>query len=119
MFLKGISQDEFPDNGVGRRSNGSFRMRTMTVSEGSPTHSPRRVVPYFYRYFGSIVSKTTRIVLKKRLFLIHGLGECEGVGEDSGRRWSVRHSSRIMNLLECVFILEHCTALRWRVAHLG
>ena len=24
-----------------------------------------------------------------------------------------------MNLLECVFILEHCTALRWRVAHLG
>ena len=24
-----------------------------------------------------------------------------------------------MHLLECVFILEHCTALRWRVAHLG
>ena len=24
-----------------------------------------------------------------------------------------------MNLIECVFILEHCTALRWRVAHLG
>ena len=38
---------------------------TMTVSEGSPTHSPQRVVPYFYLYFGSIVSKTTRIVLKK------------------------------------------------------
>ena len=56
----------------------------MTVSEGSPTHSPRTVVPYFYRYFGSIVSKTTRIVLKK-CFLIHGLGKCEGVGEDSGR----------------------------------
>ena len=57
----------------------------MTVSEGSPTHSPRRVVPYFYRYFGSIVSKTTRIALKKkRCFLIRGLGKCEGVGEDSG-----------------------------------
>ena len=65
MFLKGISHDEFPDNGVGRRSNISFQMRTMTVSEGSPTHSPRRLVSYFYRYFGSIVSKTTRIVLKK------------------------------------------------------
>ena len=63
-FLKGISYDEFPENGVGRRSNRLFRMRTMTVSEGSPTHSPRRVVPYFYRYFGSIVSKTTRIVLE-------------------------------------------------------
>ena len=64
-FWKGISQDEFPDNGIGRRSNRSFRMRAMTVSEGSPTYSPRSVVPYFYRYFGSIVSKTTRIVLKK------------------------------------------------------
>ena len=50
MFLKGISQDEFPENGVGRRSNRSFRMRTMTVSEG-PTNSPRRVVPYFYGIF--------------------------------------------------------------------
>ena len=85
MFLKGISQDEFPEDGVGRRSNRSFRMMTMTVLEGSPTHSPRRVVPYFYRYFGSIVSKTTRIVWKRR-FLIHGLGRCEGVGEDSGCR---------------------------------
>ena len=57
----------------------------MTVSEGSPTHSPRRVVAYFYRYFGSIVSKTTRIVLKKkRCFFICGLGKCEGVGEDLG-----------------------------------
>ena len=36
----------------------------MTVSEGSPTHSPRRVVPYFYRYFGSIILKTMGFVLK-------------------------------------------------------
>ena len=55
----------------------------MTVSEGSPTHSPWRVVPSFYQYFSSIVSKTTRIVLKK-MFLIHGLGRCEGVSEGSG-----------------------------------
>ena len=68
MFLKGISQDEFPKNGVRRRSNRSFRMRVMTVSEGSPTHSPRRIVPYFYRYFGIIVSKTTSIVLEKDVF---------------------------------------------------
>ena len=60
-----FERNEFPENGVGRRSNRSFRIKTMTVSEGSPTHSPRRVVPYFYRYFGSIVLKTTRIVLKK------------------------------------------------------
>ena len=50
MVAKGISQDEFLKNGVGRRSNRSFRMRTMTVLEGSPTYSPRRVVPYFYRH---------------------------------------------------------------------
>ena len=68
MFLKGISHDEFPENGVGRRSSRSFRMRTMIVSEGSLTHSPRRIVSYFYRYFGSIVLKTTRIVLKKDVF---------------------------------------------------
>ena len=47
MFFKGILQDEFPENGVRIRSNRSFQMRTMTVSKGSPTHSPRRVVPYF------------------------------------------------------------------------
>ena len=52
------------------------------VLEGSPTHSPRRVVPYFYRHFGSIFSRTTSFVLKM-IFLIHGLGKCEGVGEDS------------------------------------
>ena len=44
---EGISQDEFPENGVGRRSDRSFRMRTMAISEGSPTHSSRRVVHIF------------------------------------------------------------------------
>ena len=77
MVAKGISQDEFPENGVGRRSNRSFRMRTMTVSECSPTHSPRRVVPYFYRHVGSVFSITTGFVLKMIIFLIHDLGKCE------------------------------------------
>ena len=49
MVAKGILQDDFPKNRVGRRSNRSFQMRTMTVSEGSLTHSPQRVVLYFYR----------------------------------------------------------------------
>ena len=55
----------------------------MYCLEGSPTHSPRRVVPYFYRRFGSVFSKTTSFVLKSGIFLIHGLGKCEEVGEDS------------------------------------
>ena len=49
MVAKEISQEEFPKNGVGRRSNRSFQMRTMTVSGSFPTHSPRKVVPSFYR----------------------------------------------------------------------
>ena len=49
MFAKGISQDDIPENWVGRWANRSFLMRTMTVSESSPTNSPRRVVPYLYR----------------------------------------------------------------------
>ena len=51
MVAKGISQDDIPENWVGRWANRSFQMRTMTVSEISPTNSPRRVVPYFYRIF--------------------------------------------------------------------
>ena len=48
MVAKGISQDDIPKNWVGRWANRSFRMRTMTFSESSPTNSTRRVVPYFY-----------------------------------------------------------------------
>ena len=37
----------------------------------------------FLPNFGSIFSRTTGFVLKMINFLIHGLGKCEGVGEDS------------------------------------
>ena len=92
----------------------------MTVSEGSLTHSPRRVVPYFYRYFDSIISKTTGFVLKMIIFLIHGLGKCEGVGEDS------RHEIGHVDIqVESRIYLNVCLhrsiayALRSRVTHLG
>ena len=64
MVGKGISQDDIPENWVGSWANRSYRMRTMTVSESSRTNSPRRVVPYFYRHFGSIFSRTISFVLK-------------------------------------------------------
>ena len=95
-------------------------MRTITVSEGSPTHSPRRVVPYFYRYFGSIISKTTGFVLKMIIFLIHGLGKCEGVGEDS--RHGVGHIDIQVGSHIYLNVCLHRSiayALRWRVTHLG
>ena len=68
MVAKGISQDDFSENWVGRWANRSFRMKIMTVSENSSTNWPRRVVPYLYRYFGSIFSRTTSFVLKMIIF---------------------------------------------------
>ena len=65
MVAKGISQDDFSENGVGRWSYNYTSEEPMYCLEGSPTHSPRRVVPYFYRHFGIIFSKTTSFVLKK------------------------------------------------------
>ena len=108
MVAKGISQDDFPENGVRRQSNRSLRMRTMTVLGSSQTHSPRRVVSYFYRHFGSVFSITTGFVLKMIIFLIHGLGKCEESVRTRDMGMACRHSSRITYLLECVFTLEHC-----------
>ena len=68
MVAKGISQDDIPDNWVGRWANRSFRMRTMTVSESSPTNSTRKVVPYFTDTFGNVFSRTTRFALKMIIF---------------------------------------------------
>ena len=64
MVAKGISHDDFPENGVGRWSYNYTSEEPMYCLEGSPTHSPRSVVPYFYQHFGSIFSRTTSFVLK-------------------------------------------------------
>ena len=69
MFAKGISQDDISENWVERWANRSFRMRTMTVSESSPTNSPRRVAPYFLPTRSVVYfSRTTRFVLKMIFF---------------------------------------------------
>ena len=51
------------------------RFSNTFASEGSPIFLPT---------FDSVFSIKTRFVLKSDIFLIHGLGKCEGVGEDSG-----------------------------------
>ena len=51
------------------------RFSNTFASEGSPIFLPT---------FSSVFSRTTSFVLKSDIFLIHGLGKCEGVGEDSG-----------------------------------
>ena len=46
----------------------TLRRSSCIVLEGSPAHSPRRVVSYFYRHFGSVFSRTTSFVLKMIFF---------------------------------------------------
>ena len=50
------------------------KLTNQFTSEGSPIFLPN---------LGSIFSRTTGFVLKMIIFLIHDLGKCEGVGEDS------------------------------------
>ena len=76
MVAKGISQDDIPENWVGRWANRSFRMRTMTVSESSPTNSPQRVVPSFYQ-ISVVYFQEQQVCFENDYFLIHGLGKCE------------------------------------------
>ena len=82
MVAKGISMDDFSENGVGRWSNNYTseepinclgRFSNKFASYGSPILLPK---------FASVFSRTTSFVLKT-VFLIHGLGKCEGVSEDS------------------------------------
>ena len=86
----------------------------------SPTNSPRRVVPSFYRISVVYFQEQQVFVLKMIIFLIHGLGKCEGVGDDS------RHGNRHVDIpVESRIYLSVCLfwsiayALRWRVTHLG
>ena len=74
----------------------------------------------FFPKFGSVFSRTTRFVLKNDIFLIHGIGKCEGVGEDS------RHGNEHLNIqVRSRIYLSVCLhwsiayALRWGLTHLG
>ena len=91
----------------------------MTVSRSSPTHSPQRVVSYFYR--NSIVYfQDQQFCFEYDIFLIHGLGKCEGVGEDSrhgNRHVDIQVGSRIY--LSVCLNWSIAYALRWGVTHLG
>ena len=68
MFVKEISTEDFPENWVGRRSNRSLRMRTMTVSGSSPTNLTQRVVQYFYRISVVCFQEQKDFVLKTDYF---------------------------------------------------
>ena len=82
MVAKRISQDDFPENGVGRWSSNYTseepmycfgRFSNTFASEGSPIFLPK---------LGSVFSKTTSFVLK--MMFSHTWLRHEGVGEDSG-----------------------------------
>ena len=57
---------------------------------------------------------------ENHIFLIHGLGKCEGVGEDSrhgNEHLDIQVGSRIY--LSVCLNRSIAYALRWRVTHLG
>ena len=92
----------------------------MTVSGSSPTNSPRRVVPYFFTETRLCIFKNNECYFENDVFLIHGLGKCEGVGEDS------RHGNGHLDIqvgsliyLSVCLLWSIAYALRWGVTHLG
>ena len=110
--MKGISREDFPKNCLGEWSNSSSRRLTHNcfgkviqqfVSEGSPIYLPK---------LGMMFSRTKSFCFENDVFLTFGLDMRERVGEDSrngkGRvafsSISRRHSSRIIYLLECVYV---------------
>ena len=109
--------DDFPQIGVRRWSNNYTSEEPMNylgrfsntfASEGSPILLPK---------FGSVFSRTISFFLK-RCFLIHGLGKCEEVDEDSGH--GIGHVDIRVGSLNCLNVIVcHVCALRWGVTHVG
>ena len=87
------------------------KLTNQFASEGSPIFLPNISVVYFQEQIG--------FVLKMIIFSYMAFASVRESVRTRDMGMACRHSSRITNLLGCVFILEHCTALRWRVAHLG
>ena len=66
------------------------------------------------------IFKNKKFCFENDIFLIHSLGKCEGVGEDS------RHGNRHLDIqvgssiyLSMCLNWSNAYALRWRVTHLG
>ena len=79
--------------------------------EGSPIFLPT------LRYF---IFKNNKFCFENDIFLIHSLGKCEGVGEDSRHEngyLDIQVGSRIY--LSVCLNWSIAYALRWRVTHLG
>ena len=103
--MKGISREYFPKNYLGELSDISSQRLThdcygkitqQFASEDSPIYLPK---------LSSMFSRTKSFCFENDVFLAFGLGVCEGVGEDSRHEiWACRHSSRIMYLLECIYV---------------
>ena len=73
------------------------KLTNQFASEGSPIF-----------LFGSIFSRTNRFCFENDCFLIHGLGKCEGVGEDS------RHGDELNIQVGSCICLNVC--LFWNIA---
>ena len=68
-------------------------------------NSTQRVVQYLYRNSVVCFREQKAFVLKTDYFLIHGLGKCEGVGEDS--RHGIEHVDIQVGSRICLSVCLH------------
>ena len=108
--MKGISREYFPENCVGRLSNGSFWMRTNDyfgrlsnrfASEGSPIYLPN---------LGSKFSRTKSFCFENDVLLTFGLGMRGEVSESSrhGSGWVTFSSISCKLLSRNIYVLLEC-----------
>ena len=86
------------------------KLTNQFASESSPIFLPTRSVVYF---------KNNKFCFENNIFLIHGLGKCEGVGEDSRHgngHVDIQVGSRIY--LSVCLNWSIAYALRWGLTHL-
>ena len=85
MFVKAISMDDFPENGVGRWSNNYTSEELMNCLGRFSNTFAAEGSPILLLKFGSEFSRTKSFCFENWIFLLaFGLGICEGVDEDSG-----------------------------------
>ena len=92
----------------------------MTVSEGYPTYSPRRVVYYIYRISVVSFQEQKAFVFENDVLLTSGLGMREGVNEGSrhGSGWVIFSSMTYRHLSMNFHVLLKCVVRPLHV-HLG
>ena len=88
--------------------------------EKFPNQFVSRSSPIFLSKLNSVFLRKNKFCFENGIFLIHGLGKCDGVGEDyrhGNGHVDIQVGSRIYLSVCLNWIIAY--ALRWGVTHLG